>query len=78
MATAPKIVGRAKPIDTSTIIGTGGSKYLSTMSTSDFSEPEYTVDSRNRKERRKAGSSKRRLRNTDAPQKGIYNAFRGY
>lgn len=78
MATAPKIVGRVKPIDTSTIIETGGRKYLSTMSTADHREPEYEIDHRNRKERRKSESSKKRLRNMDAPMRGIYNAFRGY
>lgn len=78
MATAPKIIGRVPPVDTSTVITPPRARYLSTMSTADTVEPTYEVDGRNRKERRKAESSKRRRRSSDAPQKGIYNAFRGY
>lgn len=81
MATAPKVTKRIVSVNTSTVIAPGTSKYqaaMTNMSTSNFSEPEYAVDHRNRKERRKAESSKRRRRSGDVPQKGIYNAFRGY
>lgn len=77
MTTLPKVVVRTQwPVDTA-----NPQAPVSTTAYHGHTGEDYIVDSRNRKERRKAAASKRtRQRNgmLDKPQTSIYNAFRGY